>query len=77
MAFIPYAPLAAGDHAGRDSGSPELERIAKQHSMKPGQAALAWLLARSPAMLPIPGTGLARTPRGKRRGGGNFARLNP
>jgi aryl-alcohol dehydrogenase-like predicted oxidoreductase len=56
MAFIPYAPLAAGDHAARDSGSPELERIAKQHSMKPGQAALAWLLARSPAMLPIPGT---------------------
>ncbi len=56
MAFIPYAPLAAGDHAGRDPGSPELERIAKQHSVKPGQAALAWLLARSPAMLPIPGT---------------------
>jgi aryl-alcohol dehydrogenase-like predicted oxidoreductase len=56
MAFIPYAPLAAGDHAGRDSGSPELERIAKQHSMKPAQAALAWLLARSPVMLPIPGT---------------------
>jgi pyridoxine 4-dehydrogenase len=56
MAFIPYAPLAAGDHAGRGAGSPELERIAKQHSVKPGQAALAWLLARSPAMLPIPGT---------------------
>ena len=39
-----------------DSGSRELERIAKQHSMTPAQAALAWLLARSPAMLPIPGT---------------------
>jgi pyridoxine 4-dehydrogenase len=56
MAFIPWYPLAAGDHAGRDSGSRELERIAKQHSMTPAQAALAWLLARSPAMLPIPGT---------------------
>ena len=57
MAFIPYSPLAAGEHAGRETGSPELDRIAKQHSMTPAQAALAWLLARSPAMLPIPGTG--------------------
>jgi aryl-alcohol dehydrogenase-like predicted oxidoreductase len=56
MAFIPWYPLAAGEHAGRDAGSSELERIAKQHSVTPAQAALAWLLARSPAMLPIPGT---------------------
>jgi pyridoxine 4-dehydrogenase len=56
MAFIPWYPLAAGEHAGRDTGSRELERIAKQHSMSTAQAALAWLLARSPAMLPIPGT---------------------
>lgn len=56
MAFIPWYPLAAGEHAGRDSGSRELDRIAKQHSMTAAQAALAWLLARSPAMLPIPGT---------------------
>ena len=56
MAFIPWYPLAAGEHAGRDSGSRELERIAKQHSMTTAQAAIAWLLARSPVMLPIPGT---------------------
>lgn len=56
MAFIPWYPLAAGEHAGRDSGSRELDRIAKQHSITAAQAALAWLLARSPAMLPIPGT---------------------
>jgi pyridoxine 4-dehydrogenase len=56
MAFIPWYPLAAGEHAGRDPASRELERIAKQHSMTPAQAALAWLLARSPVMLPIPGT---------------------
>ncbi|HKR33751.1 MAG TPA: aldo/keto reductase [Steroidobacteraceae bacterium] len=56
MAFIPWYPLAAGEHAGRDSGSRELDRLAKQHSLTPAQAALAWLLARSPAMLPIPGT---------------------
>jgi aryl-alcohol dehydrogenase-like predicted oxidoreductase len=56
MAFIPWYPLAAGEHAGRESGSRELDRIAKQHSLTPAQAALAWLLARSAAMLPIPGT---------------------
>jgi pyridoxine 4-dehydrogenase len=56
MAFIPWYPLAAGEHAARDSGSRELERIAKQHSMTTAQAAIAWLLARSPVMLPIPGT---------------------
>jgi aryl-alcohol dehydrogenase-like predicted oxidoreductase len=56
MAFIPHSPLGAGEHADRDCGVRELERIAKQHSMTTAQAALAWLLARSPAMLPIPGT---------------------
>jgi aryl-alcohol dehydrogenase-like predicted oxidoreductase len=56
MAFIPWYPLAAGEHAGQDTGSRELERIAKQHSVTTAQAALAWLLARSPVVLPIPGT---------------------
>jgi pyridoxine 4-dehydrogenase len=56
MAFIPWYPLAAGEHAGRSSGSGELDRIAQQHGMTGAQAALAWLLARSRVMLPIPGT---------------------
>jgi aryl-alcohol dehydrogenase-like predicted oxidoreductase len=56
MAFIPWYPLAAGEHTGRDSGSRELDSIAKRHSLTTAQAALAWLLARSPAILPIPGT---------------------
>lgn len=56
MAFIPYSPLKGGEYAGGESGSRELDRIAKQHSITTAQAALAWLLARSPAMLPIPGT---------------------
>ncbi|HKU17345.1 MAG TPA: aldo/keto reductase [Steroidobacteraceae bacterium] len=56
MAFIPWYPLAAGEHAGSSSGSRELERIAQQHKLTVAQAALAWLLARSPVMLPIPGT---------------------
>ena len=56
MAFIPWYPLAAGEHAGRDTGSRELEFVAKQRSVTTAQAALAWLLARSPVVLPIPGT---------------------
>lgn len=51
IAFIPWFPLGAGRVAGR-----LLERIAKAHKVKPIQVALAWLLKRSPIMLPIPGT---------------------
>jgi len=52
IAFIPWFPLAAGDLA---KGGP-VERIASRHDASPGQVALAWLLARSPVMLLIPGT---------------------
>lgn len=55
LAFIPWYPLAAGDHAQK-SGDAELARIARRHSLQPAQAAIAWLLARSQTMLPIPGT---------------------
>jgi pyridoxine 4-dehydrogenase len=51
IAFIPWFPLGAGTVAGR-----LLERIAKDRKVKPIQIALAWLLKRSPVMLPIPGT---------------------
>jgi aryl-alcohol dehydrogenase-like predicted oxidoreductase len=51
IAFIPWFPLGAGRVAGR-----LLERIAKARHVKPIQIALAWLLKRSPNMLPIPGT---------------------
>jgi pyridoxine 4-dehydrogenase len=53
IAFLPWAPLDAGRHAR--PGGP-LDRIASAHDATPGQVALAWLLARSPVMLPIPGT---------------------
>jgi aryl-alcohol dehydrogenase-like predicted oxidoreductase len=53
IGFIPWYPLAAGDLTG--SGSP-LAAAAKRHHATPGQIALAWLLQRSPVMLPIPGT---------------------
>ena len=51
IAFIPWFPLGAGTVAGR-----LLERIAKARRVKLIQIALAWLLKRSPIMLPIPGT---------------------
>jgi len=54
IGFIPWFPLAAGKLA--DRGGPVAE-IAQAHGATAGQVALAWLLARSPVMLPIPGTG--------------------
>ena len=53
IGFIPWFPLASGNLL-RD-GSP-LEDIAERHDASPAQIALAWLLARSEVMLPIPGT---------------------
>jgi pyridoxine 4-dehydrogenase len=53
IGFIPWFPLATGKLAR--PGGP-LDRIAQEHDASPGQIALAWLLARSPVMLPIPGT---------------------
>jgi pyridoxine 4-dehydrogenase len=53
IGFIPWFPLATGDLAR--PGGP-LDELARSHDATPGQLALAWLLARSPVMLPIPGT---------------------
>ena len=53
MGFIPWFPLAAGRVSGSES---PISRIAAQWKATPSQVALAWLLARSPVMLPIPGT---------------------
>jgi pyridoxine 4-dehydrogenase len=53
VGFIPWFPLAAGPLAA--PGGP-LQRIADNHHATPSQLALAWLLKRSPVMLPIPGT---------------------
>jgi aryl-alcohol dehydrogenase-like predicted oxidoreductase len=52
LAFIPWFPLAAGN-VDRDGA---IRRVAAAHGASEFQVALAWLLARSPAMLPIPGT---------------------
>lgn len=51
LGFIPWYPIAAGELSGT------VGRIAAAHDATPAQVALAWLLASSPVMLPIPGTG--------------------
>jgi aryl-alcohol dehydrogenase-like predicted oxidoreductase len=53
LAFLPWNPLAAGRLAGPRS---PLTRVARRLGTTPAQVALAWLLKRSPVMLPIPGT---------------------
>jgi pyridoxine 4-dehydrogenase len=53
LAFLPWFPLAVGELA-RATG--RLAEVAASHGATPAQVALAWLLRRSPAMLPIPGT---------------------
>jgi pyridoxine 4-dehydrogenase len=53
LGFIPWFPLAIGELARPDG---PLDDLARRHDAAPGQLALAWLLARSPVMLPIPGT---------------------
>ncbi len=53
MAFIPWSPVAAGKLAKPGS---KLEQVAKQHDATVSQLSLAWLLQRSPVILPIPGT---------------------
>ncbi|ULE32857.1 aldo/keto reductase [Mycobacterium sp. IDR2000157661] len=53
IGFIPWFPLAAGPLAAPDG---PLQRIAAEHGASASQLALAWLLKRSPVMLPIPGT---------------------
>jgi pyridoxine 4-dehydrogenase len=53
IAFLPFFPLAVGNVA---QDRPVLAAIADKHRASPAQIALAWLLARSPVTLPIPGT---------------------
>jgi aryl-alcohol dehydrogenase-like predicted oxidoreductase len=53
IAFMPFFPLGIGELA---QGQGALAAVAERHGATPAQIALAWLLARSPVMLPIPGT---------------------
>jgi pyridoxine 4-dehydrogenase len=51
IAFLPWAPIQQAD------ANPAVDQAAKRHDASPRQIVLAWLLARSPQMLPIPGSG--------------------
>jgi aryl-alcohol dehydrogenase-like predicted oxidoreductase len=53
IAFLPWYPLAAGQLTRT---ADRIAALASAHDATPGQLTLAWLLARSPVMLPIPGT---------------------
>jgi len=55
LAFLPWAPVGQGD-----VGNDVVADVARRHGVSPYQIVIAWLLARSPAMLPIPGTGSVR-----------------
>ena len=53
LGFLPWRPVGAGD-LSRPGGA--LDRVARAHAVTPAQVVLAWLLLKSPVMLPIPGT---------------------
>lgn len=53
IAFLPWYPLGAGSALKMA----RVRKVAQKHKATPAQVAIAWLLARSPVMLPIPGTG--------------------
>jgi pyridoxine 4-dehydrogenase len=61
IAFLPWAPILDIDEDGA------VAEIARTHDCTHRQVVLAWLLARSPNILPIPGTGIGRSPRSERR----------
>jgi pyridoxine 4-dehydrogenase len=56
MGFIPWAPIGGGGSRSLSKASKPLEAEAKRHNVSVVQLALAWLLQKSPVMLPIPGT---------------------
>src|SRR2546425_5159245 len=56
MGFIPWAPIGGGGTRSLSKSATQLEAEAKRHNVSVVQLALAWLLQRSPVMLPIPGT---------------------
>src|SRR5262249_38771984 len=51
LAFLPWGPIQELE------GRPGVAEVASRHGATPTQVVLAWLLARSPTMVPIPGTG--------------------
>ncbi|MDA8392010.1 MAG: aldo/keto reductase [Actinomycetota bacterium] len=62
IAFLPWSPLGGMSHAGQLGGRHEaFAQIAEQHGVSPQQVALAWELAKSPVVIPIPGASRPET----------------
>jgi aryl-alcohol dehydrogenase-like predicted oxidoreductase len=55
IAFLPYSPVNGSRGKGKVAGNGPLTRVGQRHGVGPFQVALAWLLAKSPVMFPIPG----------------------
>jgi aryl-alcohol dehydrogenase-like predicted oxidoreductase len=60
VAFLPWAPLGGAGRAGRSAGN-AFSEVAAEHGVSPQQVALAWMLAKSPAVIPIPGSSRPET----------------
>ena len=67
VAFLPHSPV--GGHRGRERtpDDPVLNAVAARHDSNPYEICLAWLLAKSPAMLPIPGASREESARSSAR----------
>jgi aryl-alcohol dehydrogenase-like predicted oxidoreductase len=60
LAFLPWGPLGGAGKAGRSAGNAFTE-VAEEQGVSPQQVALAWMLAKSPAVIPIPGSSRPET----------------
>jgi aryl-alcohol dehydrogenase-like predicted oxidoreductase len=60
LAFLPWGPLGGAGRASRSAGT-AFSEVADEHGVSPQQVALAWMLARSPAVIPIPGSSRPET----------------
>ena len=61
LAFLPWSPLGGIGRAGRIAGMAEFAAVAEAHGVSPQQVTLAWMLAKSPTVLPIPGSSRPET----------------
>jgi aryl-alcohol dehydrogenase-like predicted oxidoreductase len=61
LAFLPWSPLGGIGNADRIAGMAEFAAVAAAHEVSPQQVTLAWMLARSPRVVPIPGSSRPET----------------
>jgi aryl-alcohol dehydrogenase-like predicted oxidoreductase len=61
LAFLPWSPLGGIGQADRIAGIEEFAAVAEAHGISPQQATLAWMLAKSPVIVPIPGSSRPET----------------